>query len=222
MAYLRPRRLLELAVLDRPALAWLIGSRAGADRSAPAAQWDGYYAAGTYNSLMDNDRRHHHRLLAGMIAERRPQARVLEIGCGQGAFYESLRHVDFSDYLGTDIAASAIDQARARFPQDIDQGRARFAVADGAALGTVGGHDAVVLADCIEYLGPVGATLARCAALLAPGGIIGVTQWMAPHPLALWRELRSSVEILDEAVVLAPWGGAWQVWTCRPSEAPDG
>jgi hypothetical protein len=39
---------------------------------------------------------------------------------------------------------------------------------------------------------------------------------MAPHPLALWRELQPAVTILDEAVVLAPWGGAWQVWTGQP------
>lgn len=38
MAYLRLRRLLELAVLDRPALASLIGSRAGADRGAAAVE----------------------------------------------------------------------------------------------------------------------------------------------------------------------------------------
>jgi 2-polyprenyl-3-methyl-5-hydroxy-6-metoxy-1,4-benzoquinol methylase len=221
MAYLRLRRMLQLAVLDRPGLAWMIGARAQASRAAPAAQWDGYYAAGTYDNLMAPERRHHHRLLAAMLGERKPGARVLEIGCGQGAFYQSLRHLDFASYLGTDIAPLAIDQARARFAPDIAAGRADFAVADGAAFDPGGPFDVIVMADCIEYLGPPAETLERCAGLLAPGGVVGVTQWLAAHPLALWRELKPQARILDEAVVLAPWGGAWQVWTCRPGAVPD-
>ena len=216
MAYLRLRRMLELAGLDRPVLARLLARADRTSRSAPAAQWDGYYAAGTYDSLMAPERRHHHRLLAGMIAERRPGARILEIGCGQGAFYESLRRLDFASYEGSDIAPLAIAQARARYADDVASGRADFQVADGSDLRPARRYDAVVIADCIEYLGPVRETLARVAAMLAPDGVVGVTQWMAPHPLALWRELQPVVTILDEAVVLAPWGGAWQVWTGRP------
>ncbi len=222
MAYLRLRRVLELAVLDRPGLAWLIGSGGRASRAAPAAQWDGYYAAGTYDSLMAADRRHHHHLLAGLIAERRPRGRILEIGCGQGAFFRSLRRLDYASYLGTDIAPLAIGQARAAFTDDIATGRADFAVADGAALAPGGPYDAIVIADCIEYLGPIPDLMARCRDLLAPGGVIGMTQWMAAHPLALWREVRAHARILDESVVLAPWGGAWQVCTCRPAGLADG
>jgi hypothetical protein len=33
---------------------------------------------------------------------------------------------------------------------------------------------------------------------------------------------RPAVESLDEAAGPAPWGGAWQVWTCRSAEAADG
>ena len=220
MAYLRLRRMLELAGLDRPRLASLLGARADrTPRAAPAAQWDGFYQDGTYDSLLAPERRHHHRLLAGMIAERRPGGRILEIGCGQGAFYQSLRRLDFATYEGSDIAPVAIDQARARFADDVASGRASFSVADGSSLQAAQAYDAVIIADCLEYLGPVRQTLDRVAAMLAPGGVLGVTQWMAPHPLALWRELKPAVTLLDEAVVLAPWGGAWQVWTAWPKAA---
>jgi SAM-dependent methyltransferase len=220
MAYLRPRRLMELAVLDRPGLAPILGSRGGAG-AEPAERWDEHYAKGTYDVLTAPERRHHHHLLAGLIADRRPHPRVLEIGCGQGAFYESLRRLSPASYLGTDISPRAIAQAEARFADDVAAGRAAFAVADGATLETEGGFDAVVIADCLEYLGPVRDTLARCARLLAPGGVLGVTQWLAAHPLGLWRELKAAATVLDEAVVLAPWGGAWQVWTCRPAGVAD-
>ncbi|WP_372785692.1 class I SAM-dependent methyltransferase [Phenylobacterium sp.] len=223
MAYLRLRRLIELAVLDRPGLAHVFRPRGpGAPRAAPAEQWDAHHAAGLYDGLVDPERRHHHHMLAGMIAERRPGARVLEIGCGQGAFYDSMRRLGPASYLGTDIAPRAIAGAQARFAQDVALGRAAFQVADGADLAPEARFDAIVIADCLEYLGPVRETLSRCGRLLAPGGVVGVTQWLASHPLALWRELKPAVTILDEAVVLAPWGGAWQVWTCRPAGVADG
>lgn len=220
MAYLRLRRLLELAVLDRPGLARMLPPRGDGPSAEPAEAWNAHYAQGTYDGLLAPERRQHHHLLAGMIAERRPSPRVLEVGCGSGAFYESLRRLSPASYLGTDIAPLAIQQACDRFAEDVAGGRARFVVADGLAGGAPR-FDAIVIADCLEYLGPVRETLSRCAALLAPGGVVGVTQWLAQHPLGLWRDLKPGIEILDETVLLTPWGGAWQVWTGRPEGVPD-
>ncbi len=222
MAYLRLRRILELAVLDRPALQWLLGDRGGrSERRAPAEHWETLHRTGTYDALMDEGRRDHLRLLAAMIAERKPGARVLEIGCGQGAFYAALRSHAPGDYRGVDIAPAAIARARQAFAADIERGLARFEAGDGAELGLEGGFDAVVFADSIEYLGPIDEVLARFGPLLAPDGVFGVTQWLAPHPLRLWGALRPKLDLRDEALVSAPWGGAWQVWTGRPrSGAP--
>src|SRR5262249_45067904 len=126
-------------------------------------------------------------------------------------------------YLGTDISPLAIAQAETRFAQEVNAGLARFAVADGlSAADAEGPFDAVVIADCLEYLGSVPEVLQRCAERLAPDGVVGVTQWLAQHPLGLWRELKLHAEVLDEAVVMAPWGGAWQVWTCRPKPSSGG
>jgi predicted TPR repeat methyltransferase len=222
MAYLRLRRILELAVLDRPGLQWLLAGRGGeAERRAPADYWEGLHSQGTYSSLMDDRRRDHLRLLAAMVAERAPQGRVLEIGCGQGAFYETLRSHRPGRYVGVDIAPSAIEQAKARFADDIAAGHAAFEAGDGAAMGLERGYDAIVFADSIEYLGSMDEVLARFTPLLAPGGFLCATQWLAAHPIRLWnRNLKPRLELLDEALVCAPWGGAWQVWAGRPKSAP--
>jgi SAM-dependent methyltransferase len=214
MAYLRLRRLMELAVLDRPGLARVVRPRGAPPAPAPAETWDTHHTDGTYQMLTAPERRQHHHLLAGMIADRRPNPRVLEVGCGQGAFYQSLRRLSPAAYLGADISPVAIAQAEAAFADDIAAGRARFTVADG--LAGEGAYDAIVIADCLEYLGSPAQVLERCAARLAPGGVVAVTQWLAHHPLKLWREVQTHAQVLDEAVLLAPWGGAWQVWTCRP------
>jgi SAM-dependent methyltransferase len=74
----------------------------------------------------------------------------------------------------------------------------------------------VLFTDCIEYLEPPAALVAHYARRLAPGGVIGATQWLALGPLKLWEEVKACADVLDEALVQAPFGGAWQVWTARP------
>lgn len=219
MAYLKLRRLTELLVLDHPQLASLFRARGPGPSAAPKPTWEALYEGGAYDNLLDSDKRHHHRLLAGLIAERAPNGRILEVGCGQGAFYESLRQVKPRRYLGVDISERAIDQARGRFARDVAAGAAEFRAFDGAAFECDERFDAIVFADCIEYLGPVEGVIARYAPLLAPGGVFGLTQWLALHPLAIWRRLSSLTEVLEEVVVNTPSGRAWQVAVVRPPAA---
>jgi SAM-dependent methyltransferase len=208
--YLRLRRIAELAALDRPWVGRLLGRGRGGG-AAPAATWDSFYREGVYDTLLASGRRHHHRLLAALIAERFPGARVLEIGCGDGAFYESLRLLRPARYLGVDVSPEAIARARAR-----RGGEAEFVVGDGSRFAPSEPFDAVLFTDCIEYLEPPAALMAHYAPHLAPGGVIGATQWLALGPLRLWEEVKACAEVLDEALVQAPFGGAWQVWTARP------
>ncbi len=215
MAYLRGRRLIELLALGRPWIGELFVRGAGSSAQA-AETWDGAYRDGHYDQLLDSDRRHHHRLLAALVGEIAPQPRILDIGCGEGAFYRSARALPPRRYLGVDLSPEGIARARARFAADLIPGQVEFVAADGAAFTTDDTFDAIVFADCLEYLGPPEAFLAHYAHNLAPGGVFGFTQWLGVKPLRLWRRIRAATEIVDEAVVQAPWGGAWQVWTCRP------
>lgn len=212
MAYLRWRRFLELAAIDRPWVGELFMRRGGdGPRAEPAAHWNATYERGEYERLLRSDQRHHHRLLAAFVAERTPHPRVLDIGCGEGAFYDSLRPFAPARYLGVDLSDVGIGRARARVK---DPG-VEFAVGDGARFEPEGAFDAIVFPECIEYLGDPAALLAHYGRFLAPGGVFGVTQWLGLRALRIWRQVQAETEILDEAVVSTPWGGAWQVWTCR-------
>ena len=215
MAYLRGRRLIELLALDRPWIGELF-ARGGSAGAAPAETWDGAYRDGRYDRLLDSDRRHHHRLLAALVGEVAPHPRILDIGCGDGAFYRSARALTPRRYLGVDLSPEGVARAQARFADDVSPGKVEFVTGDGAALATDETFDAIVFPDCLEYLGPPEALLAHYAPRLAPGGVFGFTQWLGVKPLRLWRRVRGATEVVDEVVVHAPWGGAWQVWTCRP------
>ncbi len=213
MAYLRWRRFLELAALDRPWVGETFMRRGGEGPGArPAAYWNGLHD-GEYDRLLKSDQRHHHRLLAALISEAAIQPRVLDIGCGEGVFFDSLRPFAPAAYLGVDVSDLAIAKAKARIA---DHG-ARFTTGDGARYEAGSERfDAIVFPECIEYLGDPIALIDHYARFLAPDGVIGVTQWLGLKPLRIWRAVRDHTEVVDEAVVSAPWGGAWQVWSCRP------
>jgi SAM-dependent methyltransferase len=225
LAYLRWRRFLELAALDRPWVARLLAPKHGAG-PAPAEHWDGVYQAGAYDRLFNSDERHHHRLLAALVAGRIPKPSVLEIGAGEGAFYDTLAPFSPSRYLGIDLSEVAVERARARlglhahkpsglFPRPVRR-KVEFAVGDGAAYAPTETFDVIVFAECIEYLGQPEDFLAHYARFLAPGGIFGFTQWLNLRPIQIAHQIKALAPVLDEALISAPWGGAWQVWTCDP------
>ena len=50
---------------------------------------------------------------------------ILEIGCGEGVFYQSLRQCQAGPYLGVDVSRIAIDLAHTRFGDEVASGAAR-------------------------------------------------------------------------------------------------
>ena len=215
MSYFRRRRLIELAALDHPWIGELFMRRRFARAPlTPPEGWDREYEAGVYDRLLRSEQRHHHRLLAMMAVGDRRSCAMLEIGCGEGAFAETVCALAGVDYLGVDFSAVAIKRARRRFADR--PGALGFEVGDGRSFEPDRLYDAIVFPECIEYLGEIEPLLDRYAGYLTPGGVIGVSQWLGVRPLRLWRRLKAWGETVDEAVVMAPWGGGWLTTTVRP------
>ncbi|OGA36090.1 MAG: hypothetical protein A3G80_01065 [Betaproteobacteria bacterium RIFCSPLOWO2_12_FULL_62_13b] len=68
------------------------------------------------------------RIILLQLAEL-PVRRVLDIGCGNGAFADLMRREAGAEVLGMDVSATAIAQARERYPE------CRFEVASAAEVG---------------------------------------------------------------------------------------
>ncbi|HEX6871914.1 MAG TPA: class I SAM-dependent methyltransferase [Micromonosporaceae bacterium] len=113
--------------------------------------------------------------LADHLARRLPAARILEIGCGDGAFATELARVyPDASYLGIDIAPTAGRLFRG------DAGRARFEVLTAAELAQRRPEpfDLVCFVDVLHHV-PTGLrteVLAAAAALTAPGGHLVVKE----------------------------------------------
>lgn len=216
MAYLRWRRIVELSTLDRPWLGRALLRRRRQRPDPSAGQWDLEYQQGQYDRLRRSDERYHHRLLAALVAEARPGLHVLDVGCGEGLFWQALRPFEPGRYVAIDLSAEAVGRARRCYDADVAAGRARFDEANAMTWDTTEKFDVIVFPECIEYLGDVGTTLGRYAKMLAPDGRIGLTMWLGAEPVRRRWQLAQVTVLEDEAVVVTPRGGAWLVAKLRP------
>jgi SAM-dependent methyltransferase len=97
-----------------------------------------------------------------------PPGRVLELGCGNGDLYGTMRH-RFAAYLGIDFSRAMIRRFRAAWPE------ARLVVADVVDL-PLAGHrfDTVFSNGVCQYLDAAGLArhLDQVRALVSPGGLV--------------------------------------------------
>jgi uncharacterized protein GlcG (DUF336 family)/trans-aconitate methyltransferase len=220
MAYLRWRRFVELVSLDRPWVGELfMRKRHKPIVPASVEKWDREYRDGVYDRLARSDQRHHHRLLAAMIADRWPNPRVLEIGAGEGVLFEAFRPHAPARYVGVDFSAPAIEQGLQRLAAERATGQVDLLLGDGRTFHSDEAFDVVVFSECVEHLGEVEDLVAHYAPNLKPDGGVGLTMWLALKPLRLWHRLKTLGQVLDEAVVNTPWGGGWLVSVVRPVKA---
>src|SRR4051794_8566096 len=110
--------------------------------------------------------------LLDLVARFVPRGRLLDVGCGPGLLLDEARRRGY-DPLGLELSRASARHARDALGLDVRELALEDFVDDG------GGFDVVVLADVIEHLDdPVGG-IARCAALLRPGGVLCV---VTPDP----------------------------------------
>lgn len=219
MAFMRWRRAIEISALDRPWLGRLLLRRPRAAKRFDAAYWDNEYQTGVLDRLRRSDQRHHHRLLAALVGEAGPGRRFLEVGAGEGVFYKSLRPYAPARYVGIDISPEAIALGQAAYADEIAQGLVVLEAAEAETWTTAERFDTVLFPECIEYIGDVAGVLRAYAALLAPGGTIGLSMWLNPEQVRRWWQVLEAAEVIDAAVVNSPWGGAWIVAHLRPKDA---
>ena len=216
MTFMRLRRAIEMSALDRPWLGQLLMSRRPAPSSLDATYWDRQYQQGVFDRLHHSNQRHHHRLLAALIGETGDDRRFLEVGCGEGVFYRSLKPYNPASYLGVDISPEAIASAQETYAKEIAEGRLGFETAKAEDWTTSKRFDCIVFPECIEFMGDVAGVLKTYSAFLAPGGTMGVSMWLNADRVRRWWRIVETLDVIESAVVSSDWGGAWIVAHLRP------
>jgi cyclopropane fatty-acyl-phospholipid synthase-like methyltransferase len=112
-----------------------------------------------------------------MLMRDRRYARILDIGCGLGAFTERLRAANGAPctVLGLDVSETAVSKAREQYPE------CQFQVLDVSQAplpAAAGGHDLILSSEVFWYVLPVlGELLSRIHAALAPDGRLFIQQF---------------------------------------------
>src|SRR3954470_22098621 len=110
--------------------------------------------------------------LLDLIAPFAPRGRLLDVGCGPGLLLDEARRRGF-ETLGLELSRASAEHARTALGLDVRE----LALEDFDDEGR--GFAVVVLADVIEHLDDPVAGIARCGALLRPGGVLCV---VTPDP----------------------------------------
>ncbi len=123
----------------------------------------------TYTDAPDNPLvQIYERWLDALERERAP-GRILDIGCGTGLFLAVARRRGWQPY-GVDDCGPATAHARSHFGLDVWDGQfSDFAAREGLRF------DAITMWDIIEHARAPVALLDAARAVLAPGGVIGIS-----------------------------------------------
>jgi SAM-dependent methyltransferase len=119
----------------------------------------------------------------------KPNARILEVGCGLGFFASRLAR-RFS-VVGLDISLEALSFARQRWGfRSLIRGDAEFLPYLSETF------DVVIALDVIEHLAQPEAFLAEAARVLHPGGVLVLT---TPNPASLGARVKCGTSEIDQA-----------------------
>ncbi|MCS7038122.1 MAG: class I SAM-dependent methyltransferase [Caldilineales bacterium] len=189
----------RLPVADRVAVIvqrWETARRRG-DIPQPAAVWDAQYAAGRWDFLAGLDQLARYSVIAGYIHYLKPEAAVLDVGCGEGLLLRSYRPYGYSRYLGVDIAANAV----ARLSAAADE-RTHFVCADAETFHPDESFDVIVFNESLYYFREPLTTFARYLDFLNQDGIVIVSTFLgSPRAVSILKRLREKYAVLDEVQI---------------------
>jgi len=105
------------------------------------------------------------------IADGLAGKRVADVGCGGGILAEAMAQRG-ATVTGIDLSAKAIGVARLHQFESGSTVDYRHAAAEALALDMPGAFDVVACLELLEHVPEPGSTVAACAALVKPGGVV--------------------------------------------------
>jgi len=164
-------------------------------------RWDYQYAKGMWDGLRDQEME---RLLVAkdMVERYVNGGNILEIGCGEGIFYNQIPENIYSFYEGIDISKVAIDKIEPSF-------KSLFKVADMETYPpNKETYSVIVFNEVLYYSNNPINLLRRYLKFLDDKGIMIIGMYLSPKSLEIWQQVKESFNILESKDVQQD-GKAW-------------
>ncbi len=173
-------------------------------------RWNYKYAKGDWEGLKNPEL--NNRLLPAIesLKTLKPNAEILEIGCGEGVFQQMLGNENYQYFEGTDISDWAIQQAQ----QFVDNKTFFWAGDMEVYQPRKEKYDAVVITDSIYYSKNPLQLLQRYQNYLKSDGIFIITMNTYKHSERVWREIEMGYRSDNQRTESNQFG----TWVCKVYE----
>ncbi len=170
--------------------------------------WETEYSGEKWNFLDKISELGRYSVIAGYIAYLKPQAAVLDVGCGEGILFERYQRQGYSRYLGIDISQVAIDRLAARQDE-----KTQFVSADAENFEPNELFDIIVFNESLYYFYDPLISVRRYCNALKPDGLLMVSTCNTScRAKSILRRLKEQYTVLDEADIVHHQSSL--SWTC--------
>jgi SAM-dependent methyltransferase len=184
--------------------------------------WEQEYARGGWSWLKGISEAPHNYVIAAYARHLKPDAAILDVGCGAGVLHSILRREGYRRYVGIDLSPTAIESASA-----LADDRTQFLVADVGTFRSDERFDVVILNEVLYCFDDPEAALDTLAKQLAEDGIFIISMSRAGFRDALakqkiWRDLHRKYGVVEQVSLYYPTGLPRTVAVFRRATASAG
>ena len=169
-------------------------------------QWNRDYVSGAWDKLSAMEEVGRFGVIAAYIQRLRPQARILDLGCGPGLLLDYLSPACFRSYLGVDLSEVAIARAKATWPAD----QCSFHQGSIEEFAQEEQYDVIVFNEVLYYLAEPLKQVSRLAGRLSEGGLT-IVSMVQPSGDYIWDVLTENLHVLGRQKVINSSGTSWQI-----------
>lgn len=177
-------------------------------------EWNQLFESGAYERLRSAPDRPRYSLILGHCELVEAQ-NILDVGCGQGVLAARLGDMSYSRYLGVDISAVAIEQARTAVPD----ARNACVVADATMFQPDGVFDLIIFNECLNYMSDPAGVIRHYMKFLNFRGHISISMYDTVRSRAIWRTLSMLTSMESVYIKVENFRATWTAKLMAPIEA---
>lgn len=174
-------------------------------------KWDAEYSANQWDYLKNLPELGRYSMITGYLSHLKPNASILEVGCGTGLLFERIRHLPYQYYKGIDISEKAIAAA-----SQFCDAKTTFVSGNGANFLDTKKYDVIIFNEALYYFDDCLAVLKHYTQQLTPGGFFIISMVVGDISQIHWKKIEKHHKIRDGVQLTNQHGITWNCRIVQP------